>query len=500
VTAAAAGAVELDSRLGRWTARGYAEGYAVIKTDRDSQRQRPAGIIDLNLTGDVHPAVRCYVDARSTVGGTPEHADGFGIVNLNDTFQDISPSLDFDEGYMDLFLPNLDVRIGKQKIAWGRLDTFHPTDVVNPRRYTDPFVTDEYDAKIGVPAVRASLFPPDPTAGLLADASLSLLWVPIAIPTLFPTADERWFPSTASVPPVVSIPAGFLGPGLPSATIRTSLQTENVVPTRELDDGAAGVRLAAVSRGVDWSLSYYDGPETAPAFDFRAAVFSPSAQQKVREGRTPTIADLQNLQADTTLRPRFSRIRLVGGDLAFQFAGVTARMEAVYGFHRLLPRTTEDLVSLQNIKRAVTPDLGTIITRLLKGEAVSIDLGDLFVARDTVEWGAGVDYPHSGWVPVLQVNQMLILDNSTSLLITDVDTRLFAALRKSFLADRLATELVAFQGFERSYTGAIARFAYDVTENLRVRVGYLFIAGSRHTLVGQYHGNDEVFLQIRYSH
>src|SRR5215475_7479839 len=121
-----AGALALDSRLGRWTVRGYAEGYAIVKTDDDSQRQRPEGIVDLNLTGDVHPDVRFFLDTRTMFGGPPEDADGFGVVNFDDTFQNISPSLEFEEGYVDLFLPHVDVRIGKQKIAWGRLDTFHP--------------------------------------------------------------------------------------------------------------------------------------------------------------------------------------------------------------------------------------------------------------------------------------------------------------------------------------------------------------------------------------
>src|SRR5262249_42189499 len=143
---------------------------------------------------------------------------------------------------------------------------------------------------------------------------------------------------------------------------------------------------------------------------------------------------------------------------------------------------------------------GPIIADLLRGQAVSINLGDLFLQRNTIEWGAGVDHPYKGWVPVLQVNQIAILDNSANLLISNVDTRIFVALRKSFFADRLATEVVAFQGLERSYTAAIARFTYGITENLRVRAGYLFIAGSTQTLVGQYKLNDEAFFQIRYSH
>src|SRR5262249_37298928 len=34
-------------------------------------------------------------DTHGLVGGTPEHAHGFGVVNPSDTFQNISPSLEF---------------------------------------------------------------------------------------------------------------------------------------------------------------------------------------------------------------------------------------------------------------------------------------------------------------------------------------------------------------------------------------------------------------------
>jgi len=297
----------------------------------------------------------------------------------------------------------------------------------------------------------------------------------------------------------LEIPQGLLGAGLPAATVHSTLRTDNAPPPQRLDAGAVGVRATAVSHGVDWSLSYYDGPETLPAFDFRTVVFSPSAQRLVSEGRTPTVADLESLEADATLRPRFGRIRMAGGDLAFPIAGFTARFEAAYGNNRLLPRTTADLLSPANIARAVTPQLGSTIDQLLKGQAVPINLGDLFVARDTVEWGAGVDYPYHGWTPVVQINQMLILHNSTTLLINDVDTRMLIALRKSFLADRLATEVVGFQGFERSYTAGIARVTYSITDNLRIRVGYLLLAGTRRSVVGQYQDLDEAFVQVRYS-
>ena len=140
-----------------------------------------------------------------------------------------------------------------------------------------------------------------------------------------------------------------------------------------------------------------------------------------------------------------------------------------------------------------------IVVEVRIGAVHAVDLGELFLERDTVEWGAGVDYTYAGWTPVLQVNQTLIPANRARLLVNDVDTRLFAALRKTFLDERLATDLVAFQGCERSYTGAVARFTYTVSDNLRLRAGYLFVAGTRQSLIGAYQDNDELFVQLRFA-
>jgi hypothetical protein len=84
--------------------------------------------------------------------------------------------------------------------------------------------------------------------------------------------------------------------------------------------------------------------------------------------------------------------------------------------------------------------------------------------------------------------------------VANADTRVLLALRKKFLADTLATELFAVQGFPRSYSLGEVRITYNITDDLRVRVGYLLIAGSRNTLIGEYHANDETFIQLRYSY
>lgn len=129
-----------------------------------------------------------------------------------------------------------------------------------------------------------------------------------------------------------------------------------------------------------------------------------------------------------------------------------------------------------------------------------ITLEDLYVTRDAVQWGLGVDTIWHGFQPILQVNQLFVLDNNVRLLVPNVDTRITFVLRKGFLDDTLTTEVSVVQGLDRSYTSAIFKVAYAITDNLRIRAGYLAIAGSRNSIIGQYHDNDQGFLQLRYSY
>ena len=485
----AAAVVLTDGRLGRWSASGYAEGYGVWAVEHDSQRQRPEGILDAQLTGELRRKARFFLDLRSLIGGPAEDARGIGFVNISDTFQNVSPEVEIPEGYLDLFLPSLDVRVGKQKFAWGKLDTFQPTDVLDPRRYTDPFVTEEQDAKIGIPALRASYFPPALGPAFPRETSLTLVWIPVPVPVRFPLPGERWFPSALLLPPTFPIYQGVIASGVPRINVRSDLTADNVTPPHQLDEGAVGLRLAGLLAGADCALYYYDGPETAPAFDLATRVHA----------RAPALTPggAARIQADTQLRPRFGRIWLAGGDVAVPLGGFTARVEAAYGADRLLPRPVQSLVSPANLRR-LGPQATDILTALQMGKTVPVDLGPLFLARDTVEWGAGIDYRYRGWMPVLQINQTLVLHNTTELLVNDVDTRLFLVVRRSFLDERLGSEVGAVQEFERGYTTGLARVTYALSDHWRVRLGYLLIAGTRRSRVGQYHDNDEAFLQLRY--
>ena len=156
--ALAARAADIPGTDGRITAGGYLDGLAVADTGGGPQ-QRPGALLDLHFDGVAYPWLRGHVDLRTRIGG-PFEGGHPGIYNFVHEFQNRTPSLEFSEAYTDVHLRRADLRVGIQKVAWGKLDGVPPTDVVNPRDYHDPIVEDFEERKIGVPAVLGTYYLP----------------------------------------------------------------------------------------------------------------------------------------------------------------------------------------------------------------------------------------------------------------------------------------------------------------------------------------------------
>ena len=133
-------------------------------------------------------------------------------------------SLDLREGYVERALGDLDVKVGRQIIVWGRADKVNPTDVWSVRD-VKLLTTDDEDQRLGAAAVQLSW--------RVGTFSLIGVWQP------------EW---RAPIFPLPSLPAG--------------LQSRSVDPTNAA--GQYGVKLDHAGAGVDWSVSYARAIDKVP--------------------------------------------------------------------------------------------------------------------------------------------------------------------------------------------------------------------------------------------
>jgi hypothetical protein len=252
-------------------------------------------------------------------------------------------------------------------------------------------------------------------------------------------------------------------------------------PPHDFDDGGVAFRFGGTWRESDWDLYHYTGPDTGPNADLLVELRHPRGQP------VP-------VTAVSRLRQAHDVIHMTGADAATVLGGFTVRAEAAYFEDRPYLAFSPDL-----IREAQNPAVVTRYLRSLDRRRFQVPIGDLFPSLDSVEWGVGVDYLIRGWQPLVQLNQIVLLEAAPRLLIADPETRLSGTLRKRLFADRLELEVRGTYSIEREAWFIFPRASYQVRDDLRVRLGYLALGGPEDSLLGQFRDNDEFVLQARYS-
>lgn len=469
--------------------RGRLYGLAIVDTG-GGPRQRPEVVGTLELQGRPRRDVRGVLELRGRAGGPFEGGPGPAISNLNQAFQNYSPSLEFRQGFVEWRGRHTEVRAGVQTFAWGKLDGVPPTDVLNPRDWHDPLVVDEFfeEQKIGIPAVRATQSLPDLRWASLSGVQLEAAWIPWAVPARLPLALERWFPPTITdvpqnpclrvrdfpVPPTAGCPTG-------QVRVRSDFGTLNAGPPHALEDGGIAVRLRGAWRGADFELSHYTGPETGPNAMLQIIAFNAA--------QAPDL----DVRAAARLAQEHSVTHMTGAAVAFPVRGFTVRAESAWFVDHAYLRPAGDAIA--ELLRA--PVSTATATRVANGRAVGLDVPPLFPQLDSVEWGIGADTLWRGFQPLLQVNQIVLLGDAPRLLIANPETRLSGTLRRRFANDRLEIDLRGLWEIERGSLYLFPRVSYQVVENLWLRAGYVALTGIRNSVLGQFRDNDEVVVQAR---
>ncbi len=163
------------------------------------------------------------------------------------------------EGWLGIYRDALDLRIGLQRISWGKSDAFTPNDVVNARDVRDPFLTETALQRLPTLALRADL-------PLGARASLQLH----ASPFFTPDAFDLWGSNGALIQP--SAPASLryllnrvgrlVDPTLRAEILGIIGQTQK--PRLDFTEASGGARLGWEAGGFDGALYAHYGFHTQP--------------------------------------------------------------------------------------------------------------------------------------------------------------------------------------------------------------------------------------------
>ena len=197
---------------------------------------------------------------------------------LFNTDQTSPYDLNIRQAYIDLYgfiFKNMDVRLGRQVIPWGRGDKLNPTRNLNPLDLEDIWDFGRYD---GVEALKVTYY--------LGTFNIEGVYVPFYRPATLPKGDfSDMFTGGMSLPAGLSL---------------ASLSDTVIMPELKIGESAStGIRLNGFAGGFDFSLSYVYGRESLP----------------IPYYNTITPADMNgNVKVKTELA--FPRSHIIGADLA----------------------------------------------------------------------------------------------------------------------------------------------------------------------------------------
>ena len=193
-----------------------------------------------------------------------------GWMALNGAAENLDATSELREAFVDVRRNRLDVRAGRQILAWGRADGINPTDNLTGEDLT-LLAPDDDDRRLGTVALRASYY--------FGDLSVSGYLLP-----------------------------EFRGHRFPLPSPAANLTFSRDAPEWPGDQWA--VRVEQTGRAIDWSLSYFDGLDLLPDLGLPAAPVA---------SRAADVIDISH-----------HRVRILGADMAATAGRFGLRAEGAY--------------------------------------------------------------------------------------------------------------------------------------------------------------------------
>ncbi|NOZ86180.1 MAG: hypothetical protein GXP49_07920 [Deltaproteobacteria bacterium] len=353
------------------------------------------------------------------------------------------------EAYVDLYsfagIEGLDLRIGKQRIAWGTADRLNPTDNLNPDDFTDFF---NFGAKVPTWALKMEW-------SIIEDRlKLTGVFLPGIVPISLPRFGEM---------PLMTgdLPVGRLPEGMKIEGMRSSVAS----PKYDFEHLMQAVKVSGTLLTVDWSVSYFHGWDD---------LFYP---YKVN-------VELQSLNSVTiNTEMAYPELHVVGFDLAGELFTVGWWAEVAV----FIPERECDTF--------VTIPTGISSYQTTKSAALKDD--------PYVKYTVGLDYTFS-WGTYLnfQYSRGFFTERGKG----QLHDYFMARLEQKFLNDDLTLALSAFyetKQFENITDdygiGVSPEITWKPYDNVDLVLGYMAVLGGGNSLFAAFNDWDMAYLKIKAS-
>ncbi|HEY6561950.1 MAG TPA: DUF1302 family protein, partial [Polyangiaceae bacterium] len=367
------------------------------------------------------------------------------------------------ELYVGFFTPDVDIRVGQQRVAWGRADTQSPNDILNAYDMRDPLTPETDLAHIPTPLIRVDWY--------FGDVSLQGIVAPVFVPDVLDVYGSNWALLQPDAPRELRgffrLMSSMVDTSQHDAFNRLIQHTEQPDPAAE--NVSAGGKLAATLGSVDVDVYYFYGFDSTPLLKLDSALIE---QLKDVNFATATVANFDVLFTSfqlgyPLLTIEYVRRHHVGFDAATVLGPLGLRLDAAYDTARVFFRR----------------DLSGIASRTLQTVAsIEYQTGDL--RRVFLIEGS--------------VLQLLDVESEDLLLVEETSITAAALVRFPVLTS-FDVELRAMLGVLPRSVLLRPQLGHRFSESFSVYAGGVWLSGANWSL-GEYFGrNVEGYLAAKYA-
>ncbi len=350
--------------------------------------------------------------------------------------------LDLREAYIDIYgflSSDIDVRIGRQRIAWGTGDKINPTDNLNPYDLEDIW---DFGRHLGSDGMLATFY--------LGDQTLSAAVLPLFTPAVLPSGEWSSILATPIDVPGLIVRAVNDSIIMPENSIRETFKT--------------GLKIKRQIAGYDVSLSYTYGLDDLPIA--QRAIIIPTAEIG---------------EVDVYTELFYPKRHICGFDVSGAIGDVGVWAEAAM----FLP----EQVTLKTDLSAL--GMGTVETVLIEDEPYVKFLGGMDYTFKNGFY-VNLQYLH-GFVHERgreQLEDYLLFGSEFKILNNRIKITPIAG----------AVTVTDFSDIGSNYALVYApEVSYRPMDNAELSLGTRLIEGSDNTVFGQLKENDEIYVKVKYS-
>ena len=356
-----------------------------------------------------------------------------------------SPVAEIRELYLDIFTDKMDIRVGKQFVVWGVLEGMRIVDEINPMDFRELINLDLLDYRIPLWTLKLDYYG--------EDAAYQMLWIP----------DIR-----------------FHKPAPPGSEWELLQEVTNTTypDPDDLTNSEFGFKMTKDILDAEITLSYFYTWDDFPAI-FRTV-------------------DL-NASTDPIFFPTYTRINMYGATFVKPLGATILKGEVAY--------VPDKYFGLSN-------DVDTNNDGFLDSNGE--------VQKKHIRWGLGVDFNIWGMDVSPAVAQWIILDYEEGILQDKYDTSFALFVRKPMPEKSAVFQLLLINLINMKEMYIKPKITFDVTDHFQIATGLDLFYGTRSVLgvpaaggvvagldlgiieqsaqfFGNFHDNDRVFLEFKYT-